>query len=55
MLVTDFSIARASDTSMTLSGMVVGTAEYVAPEQACGLSRDDLRSDVYALGILLYG
>ncbi|MFN3199751.1 MAG: protein kinase domain-containing protein [Bradymonadia bacterium] len=55
VLVTDFGIARAvGDTSMTLSGMVVGTAEYVAPEQACGLSRDDLRSDVYALGILLY-
>lgn len=55
VMVMDFGIARAvGDTSMTLSGMVVGTAEYVAPEQACGLSRDDLRSDVYALGVLMY-
>lgn len=55
VLVTDFGIARAvGDASLTMSGMVVGTAEYVAPEQACGLSRDDLRSDVYALGVLLY-
>ena len=39
---------------LTMEGMVVGTAEYLAPEQANGTLRDDLRSDVYSLAILLY-
>ena len=53
--VTDFGIARpVGSDQLTLTGMVVGTAEYVAPEQACGESRDDLRSDIYALGVMLY-
>lgn len=55
VLVTDFGIARpVGSDQLTLTGMVVGTAEYVAPEQACGSSRDDLRSDIYALGVLIY-
>jgi serine/threonine-protein kinase len=55
VMVTDFGIARAIGAEkMTLPGMVVGTAEYLAPEQACGASRDDKRSDIYSLGILLY-
>ncbi|MCK6570620.1 protein kinase [Myxococcota bacterium] len=55
VMVTDFGIARAvGGEKMTLPGMVVGTAEYLAPEQACGASRDDKRSDIYSLGILLY-
>lgn len=55
VMVTDFGIARVIGAEkMTLPGMVVGTAEYLAPEQACGASRDDKRSDIYSLGILLY-
>ncbi len=54
-MLTDFGIARAIGADkLTATGMVVGTAEYLAPEQAAGESRDDLRSDVYALGVLLY-
>ncbi len=55
VMITDFGIARAiGSEKLTLTGMVVGTAEYLSPEQASGTSRDDLRSDVYALGVLLY-
>ncbi len=55
VMVTDFGIARAVGSEMmTLPGMVVGTAEYLSPEQACGASKDDKRSDIYSLGILLY-
>jgi serine/threonine-protein kinase len=52
--VTDFGIARA-DTSepLTKSGAVLGTATYFSPEQAQGLPLDG-RSDVYALGVVLY-
>lgn len=53
--ITDFGIARAvGSEKLTMEGMVVGTAEYLAPEQANGTLRDDLRSDVYSLAILLY-
>lgn len=53
--ITDFGIARAvGSAKLTMEGMVVGTAEYLAPEQANGTLRDDLRSDVYSLAILLY-
>lgn len=53
--ITDFGIARAvGSEKLTMDGMVVGTAEYLAPEQANGTLRDDLRSDVYSLAILLY-
>jgi hypothetical protein len=57
-LVTDFGIARITlpegDTDLTASGVAVGTPEYMSPEQVNG-SRDlDARSDVYALGCVLY-
>ncbi len=52
--VTDFGISRAADAaSLTLTGHLVGTPHYLSPEQAEGL-RATPRSDVYALGVVLY-
>ncbi|MGD0741926.1 MAG: Stk1 family PASTA domain-containing Ser/Thr kinase [Acidimicrobiales bacterium] len=53
--VTDFGIARAIgvDEQVTQTGLVMGTATYFSPEQAQGLGVDG-RSDVYALGVVLY-
>jgi beta-lactam-binding protein with PASTA domain/predicted Ser/Thr protein kinase len=51
--VTDFGIARAGASQMTEAGSIVGTAQYLSPEQARG-SDVDQRSDVYSLGIVLY-
>ena len=53
--VTDFGIARAMgvDEQVTQTGLVMGTATYFSPEQAQGLGVDG-RSDVYALGVVLY-
>jgi serine/threonine-protein kinase len=53
--VTDFGIARAMgvDEQITQTGLVMGTATYFSPEQAQGLGVDG-RSDVYALGVVLY-
>jgi tRNA A-37 threonylcarbamoyl transferase component Bud32 len=52
--VTDFGIAKAAGgDDLTRTGMVVGTARYLAPEQVNGHSVDG-RADVYALGLILY-
>lgn len=54
--VTDFGLARSSGDSehdLTRTGMIAGTPAYLSPEQACGTSLDG-RSDLYALGILLF-
>jgi serine/threonine-protein kinase len=54
--VMDFGIARAvtaSSATMTQTAAVIGTAQYLSPEQAQGESVD-ARSDVYSTGILLY-
>ncbi|OGG51742.1 MAG: hypothetical protein A3F84_07610 [Candidatus Handelsmanbacteria bacterium RIFCSPLOWO2_12_FULL_64_10] len=57
VLVADFGLAREVDagTALTLSGMIMGTPQYMSPEQALGeTGRVDARSDVYALGAVLY-
>jgi len=52
--VTDFGIARAGDTSrLTRAGTMLGTPEYMSPEQAEGRPVD-YRADLYALGVILY-
>ena len=51
--VMDFGIARAGDSAMTEAGSILGTAQYLAPEQAQG-RQVDMRSDLYSTGIVLY-
>jgi serine/threonine protein kinase len=51
---TDFGIARSVDVQgVTITGTVLGTSEYIAPEQARG-QRVDAQTDVYSLGVVLY-
>jgi serine/threonine protein kinase len=55
-LIMDFGIARSVDagaTQQTAVGSVIGTLEYMAPEQAQGLKVDQ-RADQYALGLIIY-
>jgi serine/threonine-protein kinase len=52
--VTDFGIARAGAASqMTEAGSIIGTAQYLSPEQARGTAVDQ-RSDLYSVGVVLY-
>jgi serine/threonine-protein kinase len=51
--VTDFGIARAGASQMTEVGSIIGTAQYLSPEQARGAPVDPT-SDLYSLGIVLY-
>jgi len=52
--VTDFGIARSLEgKGLTATGRVLGTTDYVSPEQAMGEDVDE-RSDVYSLGVVLY-
>ncbi len=52
--VTDFGIARSLDVEgLTMTGTVMGTSNYIAPEQARG-ERVDAHTDIYSLGVVLY-
>lgn len=52
--ITDFGVSQAvNQTHMTATGMVMGTAQYLSPEQAVGRPATRL-SDIYALGIIAY-
>ncbi len=56
-LVADFGIARALDAegeAITRTGLAIGTPQYMSPEQSTGDKTVDARTDIYALGAVLY-
>lgn len=53
IMLTDFGLARSSDSETTRTGVVLGSPEYLAPEQLAG-ALPEPRTDLYALGVLLF-
>ena len=51
--VTDFGIARITDSSKTRTGLVLGTPSFMSPEQLAG-KKIDGRSDLYSLGVTVF-
>jgi serine/threonine-protein kinase len=51
--VADFGIARIDASNMTMTGMVMGTPSYMAPEQCRGMPSDH-RADLFSVGVVLY-
>jgi len=51
--VTDFGIARITDSSKTKTGVILGTPSFMSPEQVAG-EKIDGRSDLFSLGVMLY-
>jgi serine/threonine protein kinase/formylglycine-generating enzyme required for sulfatase activity len=55
----DFGLAKATregspDAGLTCEGQILGTPDYIAPEQAADAQRADIRADIYSLGCTLY-
>jgi serine/threonine protein kinase len=50
----DFGIAKSRDAQLTQTGLGLGTADYMAPEQYVSAKSVDGRADIYSLGIILY-
>lgn len=50
----DFGVAHLTDLGATLTGALIGTLAYMAPEQITGASRPDAATDLYALGVILF-
>jgi eukaryotic-like serine/threonine-protein kinase len=53
--IVDFGLAKHGNAAMTTTGALIGTPQYMAPEQACGRSQEvGPASDIYSLGTILY-